>query len=88
MHHIPYIERYIWVCRCYTGTLAGIVLSYSIGGYPLPEGVYGSSYIPVVIRIEDVLSVISVVFLLNMAAGIYPAQKAANLDPLEAISTR
>ncbi|WP_340820433.1 ABC transporter permease [Methanolobus sp. WCC4] len=70
------------------GTAAGIALALSIGSYPLPEGVYGLEVIPVVVRIGDVLTIITIVFLLNLIAGIYPAQRAASLDPVEAISTR
>ncbi|WP_406660738.1 ABC transporter permease [Methanolobus sp. ZRKC3] len=69
------------------GTLAGVALALSIGSYPLPEGVYGLESIPVVIRIGDVLAIITIVFLLNLIAGIYPAQRAASLDPVSAIST-
>lgn len=70
------------------GTAAGIALALSIGGYPLPDGVYGLDFIPVVVRIKDVLTIIIIVFLLNLIAGIYPAQRAASLDPVEAISSR
>lgn len=69
------------------GTAAGVVLALSIGSYPLPEGAYGIDTIPVVVRIKDVLVIISIVFLLNLLAGLYPAQRAASLDPVEAIST-
>ncbi|WP_407355542.1 ABC transporter permease [Methanolobus sp. WCC5] len=71
-----------------SGTAAGVLLAMSIGSYQLPEGVYGLESIPVVVRSADVLWIITIVFLLNLIAGIYPAQKAASLDPVEAISTR
>ena len=70
------------------GTAAGVALALSIGSYPLPEGVYGLDSIPVLVRIKDVLTIIIIVFLLNLIAGIYPAQIAASLDPVEAITTR
>ena len=70
------------------GTAAGVALALSIGSYPLPEGVYGLDSIPVLVRIKDVLTIITIVFLLNLIAGIYPAQRAASLDPVEAITTR
>ena len=69
------------------GTAAGVALALSIGSYPLPEAAYGIDTIPVVVRIGDVLTIITIVFLLNLFAGIYPAQRAASLDPVEAIST-
>ncbi|WP_370867607.1 ABC transporter permease [Methanolobus sp.] len=68
------------------GTLAGIAIALAIGGYPLPEGVYGITTIPVLIRPGDVIWIIAIVFLLNLIAGIYPAQRAASLDPVKAIS--
>ncbi len=70
------------------GTAAGVALALSIGSYPLPESVYGLDSIPVLVRIKDVLTIITIVFLLNLIAGIYPAQRAASLDPVEAITTR
>jgi lipoprotein-releasing system permease protein len=69
------------------GTAAGVALALSIGSYPLPEGAYGIDTIPVVVRMGDVLTIITIVFLLNLLAGLYPAQRAASLDPVEAIST-
>ncbi len=68
------------------GTLAGIAIALAIGGYPLPEGVYGITTIPVLIRPSDVIWIIAIVFILNLIAGIYPAQRAAGLDPVRAIS--
>jgi lipoprotein-releasing system permease protein len=69
------------------GTAAGVALALSIGSYPLPEGAYGIDTIPVVVRTIDVVTIISLVFFLNLFAGLYPAQRAASLDPVEAIST-
>ncbi len=70
------------------GTAAGVALALSIGSYPLPEDIYGLEAIPVLVRVKDVMAIITIVFLLNLIAGIYPAQRAAGLDPVEAISTR
>jgi lipoprotein-releasing system permease protein len=70
------------------GTFAGTVIALSIGNYPLPEEVYGITSIPVVVLPSDVVLIIAVVFVLNLIAGIYPAQRAASLDPVAAISTR
>ncbi|MBN2110059.1 MAG: ABC transporter permease [Methanosarcinaceae archaeon] len=75
------------------GALAGIVIALAIGNYVVPEGVYegpleGISSIPMVIRPFDVLIIIAGVFLLNLIAGIYPAQRAASFDPVTAISAK
>lgn len=73
------------------GTVAGIIIALAIGNYEVPQGAYegtleGISYIPVIIRPLDVFIIIVAVFLLNLIAGIYPAQRAASFDPVTAIS--
>ncbi|MDG6243314.1 MAG: FtsX-like permease family protein [Methanolobus sp.] len=52
------------------GTAAGIVLAMSIGSYQLPEGVYGIGSIPVVVRTTYIMWITTIVFLLNLIAGI------------------
>ena len=74
------------------GTLAGVVVALAIGQYEMPAAsseLYGGiTTIPIIIRIGDILFIIVAVFLLNLIAGIYPAQQAAKLDPVKAISSR
>lgn len=74
------------------GTLTGIAISLAIGQYELPAAsseLYGGiTTIPIVVRAGDILVIIIAVFLLNLIAGIYPAQQAAKLDPVKAISSR
>lgn len=74
------------------GTLTGVVISMAIGQYEIPGAsseLYGGlTTIPIVVRIGDILFIIVAVFLLNLIAGIYPAQQAAKLDPVKAISSR
>ena len=76
------------------GTAVGVVFSLWLGEYEYPEGVEfaeqfgGISSIPVVVRPQDIVIIIAAVFLLNLLAGIYPAQQAAKLDPVKAISLR
>lgn len=69
------------------GVAAGTALALAIGSYPMPEEFYGISSIPVIVRFTDVMTIILIVFFLNLAAGIYPAQRAAGLDPVEAIAS-
>jgi lipoprotein-releasing system permease protein len=70
-----------------TGTIFGIIIALSIGNYPIPAGLYGGiTSIPVVVRPLDVTITVTAVFLLNLIAGVYPAHKAASLNPVEAIS--
>lgn len=73
------------------GTLSGVAISLALGQYEYPasSGLYGGiTTIPVIVRAGDILIIVSAVFLLNLIAGIYPAQQAAKLDPVKSISTR
>ncbi|MFY9410239.1 MAG: ABC transporter permease [Methanosarcina flavescens] len=74
------------------GTLTGVAIAMAIGQYEIPgtsPEIYGGpTTIPIVIRAQDILFTIIAVFLLNLIAGIYPAQQAAKLDPVKAISSR
>ncbi|WP_292387952.1 ABC transporter permease [Methanosarcina sp. UBA5] len=74
------------------GTLTGVAISLGIGQYEMPAAsskLYGGmTTIPIIVRIGDILVIILAVFLLNLIAGIYPAQQAAKLDPVKAISSK
>jgi len=74
------------------GTLTGVAISLAIGQYEIPgpsSELYGGlTTIPIVVRFRDILLIILAVFLLNLIAGIYPAQQAAKLDPVKAISSK
>jgi lipoprotein-releasing system permease protein len=64
------------------GTLTGVAISIAIGQYEIPPAA-SSSYIglttiPFIIRAGDILVIIIAVFLLNLIAGIYPAQRQQN----------
>lgn len=74
------------------GTLTGVAISLAIGQYELPyasDQLYGGlKTIPIIVRAWDILFIITAVFLLNLIAGVYPAQQAAKLDPVKAISSK
>ncbi|WP_440953367.1 ABC transporter permease [Methanococcoides sp. FTZ1] len=69
------------------GSIIGIAIALAIGSYPVPAGFYELEVIPVFIRTTDILITVVGVFVLNLIAGVYPAQRASGLDPAEAIST-
>jgi lipoprotein-releasing system permease protein len=74
------------------GTFAGVLMALAIGQYEIPadpSDVYGSiSFIPVAVRLQDILFIIFAVFLLNLITGVSPARQAAKLDPIKAISSK
>jgi lipoprotein-releasing system permease protein len=69
------------------GTLLGLAGTVVLDHYPLnlPADVYFLSSLPVLLEWKDVLLVTGVVFLLAWLATLYPAWKAARLDPVRAI---
>lgn len=70
------------------GVSAGILISSISGPYTFQAGqeLYaGISRIPFVVRAQDAVVIILFTFFLNLIAGLYPAQRASKLDPVEAI---
>ncbi|MFH1825600.1 MAG: lipoprotein-releasing ABC transporter permease subunit [Candidatus Firestonebacteria bacterium] len=74
------------------GTILGLILgtgtSLLLKKYQfikLPGDVYYIDYLPVELRIEDIIIVIGVSILLSFLSTIYPAYRASKLDPVEAI---
>jgi lipoprotein-releasing system permease protein len=51
----------------------------------LPADVYYIDRLPIQIEFMDILSVLIACFVIVLVATIYPAQRAAKLDPVEAI---
>jgi lipoprotein-releasing system permease protein len=74
------------------GTLAGFVLGYLVyylqityNIYPLDPAQYRIDSLPIELRISDFFAVGTASFLLSLLASIYPAKKAAKINPVEAI---
>ncbi len=72
-----YISRRVNVIAGYIENVTGVTL--------FPGDVYYFTEIPVKICRSDVITVVAVAAALTLAAGMYPAWKAARLDPVEAI---
>lgn len=84
----------------FVGTLAGVVLgvvfclnidviqdwaSYLANGDVFPENVYILSKLPAKLHTEDVIMTVSIALGLSFLATLYPAWRAARLDPVEAL---
>ncbi len=70
------------------GLSLGIFLCYLIKEYKiihLPESIYYINYLPVYIDYRDILVVVGATFLLSFLSSIFPAIKAAKLEPQEAL---
>ncbi|MBP2029876.1 ABC-type lipoprotein release transport system permease subunit [Methanohalophilus levihalophilus] len=75
------------------GLILGILLGYLsillIGSYeivlPESEFYFGLETLPLKVDLRNFVYATSFAFVINLLAGIYPARKASNLDPVEAI---
>jgi lipoprotein-releasing system permease protein len=70
------------------GLVLGLALCYIIWRYPiveLPGDIYYLSRVPVAVELSDVLAVMGMGVLLSLLATVYPAFRAAKVNPVEAI---
>jgi len=70
------------------GLILGLVLCFIIWRYPiveLPADIYYLSRVPVSIQLWDVVAVTVMGVLLSLLATVYPALRAAKVNPVEAI---
>jgi lipoprotein-releasing system permease protein len=69
----------------FTGGVAVIYLLKKYQFIKLPQDIYYIDHLPVVIQASDVGLIVGAAMLITYAATIYPAIKAANLEPVEAL---
>lgn len=70
------------------GTLFGLTIAAFLHRYPLiklPADVYYIERLPVHVTVGDVTAVVVAAVLISLVATVYPASKAAQVDPLEAL---
>jgi lipoprotein-releasing system permease protein len=74
------------------GTVLGLILGYLLCWaqqtyrfFSLPGDVYFLSYLPVRMQVLDFVTVALVALGLSLLATVYPARRAAALDPVEVI---
>ncbi len=69
----------------FAGGVAVIVLLRKYQFIKLPQDIYYIDHLPVVIQASDVGLIVGAAMLITYAATVYPAIKAANLEPVEAL---
>jgi lipoprotein-releasing system permease protein len=74
------------------GIVGGCLLGYGVcflqvgfGIIPLPSDIFFLDTLPMEIQPLDFLAVVAVAFVLCLASTLYPARKAADLVPIEAL---
>jgi len=68
------------------GVLGGVGLSYFLRTYvQVPREIYSIDHVPVELQLSDMLAIIVAAMAISFLATIYPAAKAANLQPVEAL---
>jgi len=79
---------WIGVIGTAVGTVLGLVTAWAIDRYqiiPIPPDVYFVDHLPVSLRVLDVLVIVAGSVAISLLATIYPARRAASLQPVEAI---
>jgi len=70
------------------GVIGGMGLSLLLKKYQfirLPQDIYYIDHLPVLVQASDVAAIVGAAMLITYAATVYPAMKASDLDPVEAL---
>jgi lipoprotein-releasing system permease protein len=68
------------------GVISGITVSYILKNYvKVPQEIYSIDHVPVEVHAFDLFVIVVTALIISYLATIYPAAKAANLEPVEAL---
>lgn len=70
------------------GLVGGVGLSMILKKYQfikLPQDIYYIDRLPVILQLSDILMIVGAALLISYLATIYPAAKASNLEPVDAL---
>ena len=68
------------------GVVGGLALTYILRTYvEVPAEIYSIDHVPVDVQLSDMLAIVGAALFITYVATIYPAAKAANLQPVDAL---
>lgn len=77
---------YIGLRGIFWGVLSGLTICYVLKTYiEVPAEIYAIDHVPVDVQWSDMTAIVASAFIISFLATIYPASKAANLEPVDAL---
>jgi len=68
------------------GVISGVILTYILRTYvKVPAEIYSIEHVPVDLQLTDMLVIVGAAMLITYLATIYPAARAAKLQPVDAL---